>query len=142
MTQTKSCTVFNGQTSKLTTNWRIQWKVTIISKADLPASSSSVELSFSFSLSVILRFNSLVYPLWGYGTIEAFEEPYKLRKMFQFPDASLVFTWVASFTGNNYGTFETMEEKQRSGARLDKEGNILPNHIRKYHFEDEYTYRI
>jgi hypothetical protein len=28
------------------------------------------------------------------------------------------------------------------GARTDKDGNILPNAIRRYSFEDEYTYRI
>ncbi len=86
----------------------------------------------------------LVYPIWGYGIIDPYEEPFKFRKIFQFADAGMLFSWIASFMGNNYGLpfGESEESKQRSGARTDKDGNILPNHIKRYNFEDEYTYRI
>ncbi len=81
--------------------------------------------------------------MWGYGVLEAFEDPYKLRKIFQFPDASLVFTWLASFPGNNIGLPRSDAGNMVApGGRTDKDGNILPNSIRRYAFEDEYTYRI
>lgn len=84
-----------------------------------------------------------MYPLWGYGVLEAFEDPYKLRKIFQFPDASLVFTWLGSFAGDMFGLQKNLPGTMGlPGARTDKDGNILPNAIRRYSFEDEYTYRI
>jgi hypothetical protein len=49
---------------------------------------------------------------------------------------------MASFAGHNHGLPINAEYQQKEGARLDKDGNILPNNIRRYYFEDEYTYRI
>jgi hypothetical protein len=82
--------------------------------------------------------------MWGYGVLDYIEDPTKLRKVFQFPDASLVFTWIGSFPGHNFNlpNYATDVENQNYGARTDKDGNILPNNIRRYYFEDEYSYRV
>ena len=99
--------------------------------------------SFAVFMAVGLFVFTFLYPLWGYGVLEAFEDPYKLRKVFQFPDASLVFTWLASFPGHMMGApTNPVTMADRMGARMDKDGNILPNNIQKYYFEDEYTYRV
>jgi hypothetical protein len=68
--------------------------------------------------------------LWGYGVLEATEDPYKLRKIFQFPDASLVFTWLASFPGDLMGLEQEAIPGNMSltGARTDKDGNILKSY--------------
>ena len=86
----------------------------------------------------------LVYPLWGYGVLDYVEDVTRMRKVFQFPDASLVFTWLGSFKGHNLNLpiDENDIANENSGARMDKDGNILPNNIRKYYFQDEYSYRV
>ena len=82
--------------------------------------------------------------MWGYGGLDYVEDVTRLRKQFQFPDASLVFTWMGSFPGHNNGLplGDGAEGNQNLGARQDKDGNILPNNIRKYYFADEYAYRV
>ena len=82
--------------------------------------------------------------MWGYGGLDYIEDPTRLRRAFQFPDASLVFTHFPSFLGHNQGipVTETLKRKELFNGRFDKDGNFLPNNIRRYSFEDEYTYRV
>lgn len=100
--------------------------------------------SFAVFMALGLILFTFIYPMWGYGVLDYVEDITKLRKVFQFPDASLVFTWFGSFPGHNNGLPIEKSElaNENLGARQDKDGNILPNNIRKYYFEDEYTYRI
>ena len=82
--------------------------------------------------------------MWGYGVLDYIEDVTRLRKAFQFPDASLVFTWMGSFPGHNNGIplGDSSLTNDTHGARQDKDGNILPNNIKRYYFEDEYSYRV
>jgi hypothetical protein len=56
----------------------------------------------------------------------------------------MVFSYLASFPGNFYGLpfDEWLKAQGTFGGRVDKDGNILPNNIRRYSFEDEYSYRV
>jgi hypothetical protein len=56
----------------------------------------------------------------------------------------MVFSYMASFPGHNHGLPipDYLKDQGTLGARVDKDGNILPNNIRRYSFEDEYTYRV
>ncbi len=82
--------------------------------------------------------------MWGYGVLDFIEDPTRLRRTFQFHDASMVFSYMSSFPGHNNGLpiDNFVIENGTLGARFDKDGNVLPNNIRRYSFEDEYTYRV
>lgn len=88
--------------------------------------------------------HNLVYAAWGYGGLDYCEDPTRLRRAFQFPDASLVFTVFPSFPGHNQGLpiDESFKANNIFNGRFDKDNNFLPNNIRRYSFEDEYTYRV
>jgi hypothetical protein len=82
----------------------------------------------------------IVYPLWGYGIFNVFEDPIWLRKYFHPPSYGMAFTRRNFFTGHNDNL--PLPKPQSPPYREDKDGNILPTRIRRYSFADEYTFRI
>ena len=73
--------------------------------------------------------------------IDYAEDPWRFRKIF-YP-ASFQFQFLRNnpFEGHNYGLPGRRTDREPP-LRFDKDGNALPSTIRRYPFEDEYTYRI
>jgi len=84
-----------------------------------------------------------VYPAYGYGLFDTFEDPIGWRKKFNVPDAGMQFKFLAlDAAGHNFGMIKSRRAQITEPFRLDKNGNPIPHHVRRYPFADEYTYRI